>query len=1390
MPQSKALEVNLRTSRVEVSLDPKYQTLLEVVAEYLGLAEGLTALLEEVCHPYKNWRYVLDETRRFALNNYHLFLGHERGPEGVRLLVEIFFEALSELKDEDQRIDAVDTLLFYLQQIINESETELPRFIGVLADAFDRLRGLDDEIFFLVVSSYHPVNLLALDLCRTAPPRTDFGPVSALLHKTMAASCRYWLGEPDPQTWFESEAGHKVRSKRLRGLFTPVSHHRCQEMLETLNGLDPAGTGGSRKSLSKMAGLPSFKDLANHYEQLPRALAEAGERYGLGEQWMLIFSFHIMNVSGLAAIHERTLREVNRSLAWLIGHQEPAEVQVLIAKTFRILNQSARRYPRTALNCVLNAGQAVYRTDESDLVEFFSNEVVDLGFQAPELGGVGDDWQVKSNEAHVLNIRVWLQLIELNPRWSKKLLSALIINLALGGVFIKDNDLFSRDITGLLDSDISPVYNLVKQLCRLFPSYFNEIGAEGQLRDISTQIDEISRRDDPLVHFLRKHAHVESSPRTVTLIEQVIEFWRTKDKKPLRELVPPDIWRQIVSEGTHVDGMHRLVNLLFESGAVSRVQDLLQLPDDELAAIITPRRRGVNKRDRDRLSLAQTLYQMLYQKYHADDVGLENYLDVFPPETMPRSVALKSVLALRDPRKKLVAALEYLEVLKGVILSEKRFEPREDIYHKRHIAADIPSMYGSYHEVKFDALGLTFRLEALVNTLFQELIDQIDLKLVTRATFVQILDYLRLFDRALKLDDIGSQELERQIELLTFALNVRGFSYTQYLDIFRGFSQAVSNIVNDHFNNIHQNQLGRILAHVRPDQLMPPYLPVRGRVDAEELNYRVTEIFLRERISTSLGLQAFDQLMTRILNTIFHQDHEIPQGMLPVLLNYEPDRAVTPIAPVNETISDVIHLGAKGYNLTQIIALGLPVPPGFIVTTQVFRCREVIERYEPAKEQFRGLIASQLDLLEKQTGRKFGDPKNPLLLSVRSGSSISQPGMLATFLNVGINEKIVEGLAEAAGGRTWFAWDCYRRFLQSYGMSHGLSRNDFDAIILEYKQNFDLSFKREFSGEQMGQVALAYKDYIRSHGIQIEERPFEQLILAIQGVFASWDSTKARTYRQIMDISDDWGTAVTVQAMIFGNLSYESGSGVFFTHNPRWSGDKLMLWGDFTLANQGEDVVSGLVGTLPITRFQAEMENRPTAGTLEEDFPEIYRYMRELAKEMIYTWGFSPQEMEFTFEGPSRSDLYFLQTRDMVLREHRQVDGFDPDQKTPGEMLGRGIGVSGGRMTGRIVFSLFEIQRWRSDEPETPLILVRGDTVPDDIREINEADGLLTARGGSTSHAAIVAHRLKKTCIVGCEGLVCDEPARTCTVGRTVLKAGDWITIDGLGGSVYKGRLS
>ncbi|CAN2047178.1 pyruvate, orthophosphate dikinase [Candidatus Magnetomoraceae bacterium gMMP-1] len=1390
--QSKALEVNIESSRIKVKIEDKYKIFQEIMDKYYGIMQGLNTFLIELSHPYKNWQFIVKEARIYALNYFNLISTHKKGPEAAKLIIKIFLEAINTSREQDVKIDAVDNLFLFIQKIILDSNTELPEFLPVLDYAFEKIKNQSDDEFFLFVKSYYQLEKLAEKLLSHVSLPVSFEPINELLIKYFQRTYTYWVEKEDPHSYLKKQITNLADFNKLNEIFKPISHNQLKQHCSTLESIIKKHDRASENVLKNLIdNLPGYNKIVSIYRSIPRMLLESVNNTGDGNHLKVIFLFHIMNIRGLSLIHEETLRDINLTLAWLIENHDSMYIKNLIRNTFSMLEKSVEEFPETALNSVLNMGKGVYKTNESNLVVFFIDLVVKLGFQPPDLKGVNNEWQIQANAVHIKNVRTWLELIEFNPRWSKKLLSSLIIHLSLSGVFIKDTDLFPRDITMFLNSDIHSVYNLVKQLTRLFPSYFNEIGAEGKLRDISTQMDEMTLRRDELVHFLRKQSHVESSNQTLILTEAVFNFWKTKDKSPLETFIPPNIYDTLDPESYYVIEMNNIISSIFSELHINKVKDLLKIQEEDFHDFIK-NISNVSKESKQRMELIVVFYKLLYQKYHLDFIDIDNQLNgfkhLFQSDILPDFKRLQNIIIEKDNIKKLDGLLEYLEKLKDVILSQDVYEIKEDIYRKRHFTIDIPSMYGSYNEMKFNSLGLSFRLEFIVNILFEEIVEDIDLKLITRAAFFKIKKYLNLFKRALKIEGILSVEIEDQLELLGHALDKRGFTFTQYIDIFRGIGEAVKNIVYDYFQNVHEENLSTILNNIPRKHILPKYFPRRWIGDKETLMHRVSEIFFRERIYFALGLRQLDLFITRILKTLFHQADQLTEDKFHSLLNYDPEKAITPITDPVKHITDVIHLGRKAFNLVKLKELGYPVPVGFVITTEIFKSREVIESYEPARQDFRDQIRNQIKRLENITGKCFGDPENPLLLSVRSGSSVSQPGMMDTFLNVGINKEIAEGLARSTG-KEWFAWDNYRRFIQIYGMSFGLKRDDFDALIANFKLEKEVTFKHQFTGRQMKTLTLRYRDLVLKNKIEIPEDPFTQLYMAIQRIFDSWDSEKAEAYRTIMKISHDWGTAVTVQSMVYGNITQNAGAGVSFTHSPKGSGDILNLWGDFTRGNQGEDVVAGLVKTLPITKIQGELENRLVSDSLETLFPEIYKAMMDVANDFIYKKGWSPQELEFTFEGNSKKDFYILQIRDMALRKKKTESYFDINSGAAIKVLAHGIGVCGGAMAGRLIFTLDEIREWRKKEPKTLLILTRNDTVPDDIQEIYESDGLLTARGGSTSHASVVAHRLGKTCVVGCANLICTEKEGICEVNQTLLKSGDYISIDGNEGSVYLGLM-
>ncbi len=1387
--RSKALEVNLACTRVDVTVSERYDPLREIMSGYQGLTERLDAFLREVCHPYRDWAYVVQEARKLALDTLHLVRNHVQGPRAAALFADIWLEATMESPLPEVRKDAADNLLLFLWKLVSEAGAKLGPFREALNEALDRISCLEEPYFKAFVRSYYEVGRLAEDLLERSPEPGGFLVLNRLLVRSRRAAYEHWLSEKDPPGWFRSqiETDGQPLPAELEAMFEAVSQATLREHLEILEGLEEGDPDG-RDLCEALVRLPGFRTFVSSYEALPERLKGLGRTEAEGERWRLLFLFHIMELEGLSTLHEETLREIHRTLSSLLSRDEVREAERAVGSAFSVLRWSMRSFPFTALNTVLNIGKAVAATRRNRLKASFVDHVAELPFQGPELEAAGDERVQRRNTDHVHNIGVWMQLIATDPPVFRKLLSALTVHLALEGVLIRDVDFFPREITRFLNSDLRSVYPQAKQLARLLPAYFNEIGAEGRLRDVSTRIDEILKRQDPLVHFVRKQAHVESSNRIVGLVEGMLTYWSSRAHGPLKAYLPSALYERIQSGETFPDGIHNILKALAESGRVRGVEDLLGLQGEEIERA-GRELSGVRPEDAERLGLAVDLYRLLVQKYRLSTAGLEPALSGLPLGLLPDVEAFRHTLREPDLRRRIAGLLDALEALRETILSGETYEVREDIYHKRHIAVDIPSVYGSYHETKFDAMGLTLRLEMVLNALLDDLAASADSDVVTWATMSRAHQDLRLVYRALGVDGIVSSELESGLDLLERALEVRGLSFGQFVDVFRGLEEAVQNLVQDGFIRVHHRNLASIVSSLPPDRLLPRYRPPDGKAAGQEsLVDRASEIFLRERIASTPGLQALDRLVGRITETLSREAQKLSEESLRTLLDFDPERAVTPLHPAVEGVVDPIYLGRKAMNLVSLRAYGFPVPPGFVITTEVFRCRAVIDAYPPAAEHLRKQVEAEIVRLEKLTGKRYGGLGNPLLLSVRSGAAVSQPGMMETVLNVGINEGIARSLARERGG-PWFAWDCYRRFLQSFGMSFGLDRDLFDDLIRDHKERAGVLRKSELTPEQMERLTLAYRDLLERQGVGVAVDPLAQLHVVIGKVFDSWSGTRAASYRRILGISDAWGTAVTVQEMVYGNVSQRSGTGVVFTHSPRRVTEAPLPWGDYTAGNQGEDMVSGLVSTFPLTRKQAELEGREDQPSLEEAFPQVFDALMGWIEALIVQRGWVPQDMEFTFEGDRAEDLRILQTRDLHMRTVDRVPAFRLDDEARGRRVGRGVGAGGGALTGRAVYNLEEIHRLRREDPDAALILIRGDTVPDDIEEIHAADGLLTARGGSTSHAAIVAHRLGKTCVVGLSDLVCDERQRACTVGGTGFHSGDWLSIDGREGGVYAGRL-
>jgi pyruvate,orthophosphate dikinase len=490
-------------------------------------------------------------------------------------------------------------------------------------------------------------------------------------------------------------------------------------------------------------------------------------------------------------------------------------------------------------------------------------------------------------------------------------------------------------------------------------------------------------------------------------------------------------------------------------------------------------------------------------------------------------------------------------------------------------------------------------------------------------------------------------------------------------------------------------------------------------------------------------------------------------------------------------------LGGKGAGLAEMTRAGLPVPPGFTITTEA-----CLAFYDQGRQMPDGLVAeieTAVRALEAQTGKVFGGVENPLLLSVRSGARVSMPGMMDTILNLGLNDDTVAGLATLSGNPR-FAWDAYRRFIAMFGsVVLGIEKDRFEHEITAARARAGVATDPELSASDWQAVAAKFKEIVQERaGRAFPQDVHEQLLLAVQAVFSSWHSKRAIDYRRYNKIPDDWGTAVNVIAMVFGNLGDDSGTGVAFTRDPN-TGENV-LFGEYLVNAQGEDVVAGIRTPEPI-------------ASLERKQPAVYAQFLAIARKLEAHYG-DMQDLEFTVE---RGTLYMLQTRsgkrsaeaavkialDMVHEGFiersealRRIDAgtldqlfharIDPAEKY--EIVACGLNASPGAASGAVVFDPDAAVRWAAEGK--PVILVRNETTPDDVHGIIAARGVLTARGGATSHAAVVARGMGKSCVSGCDALTFDERAGTATLAGHVLHEGDMLTIDGTAGSVVLGALA
>ena len=489
-------------------------------------------------------------------------------------------------------------------------------------------------------------------------------------------------------------------------------------------------------------------------------------------------------------------------------------------------------------------------------------------------------------------------------------------------------------------------------------------------------------------------------------------------------------------------------------------------------------------------------------------------------------------------------------------------------------------------------------------------------------------------------------------------------------------------------------------------------------------------------------------------------------------------------------------LGGKGANLAEMTGMGLPVPQGFTISTEA--CTQYYEDGREINPDIQAEINEYITKMEEITGKKFGDKENPLLVSVRSGARASMPGMMDTILNLGLNEEVVNVIAEKSGNARW-AWDCYRRFIQMYSdVVMEVGKKYFEELIDKMKAERGVTQDVELTADDLKELASQFKaEYKEKIGAEFPTDPKEQLMGAVKAVFRSWDNPRANVYRRDNDIPYSWGTAVNVQSMAFGNMGDDCGTGVAFTRDPATGEKKLM--GEFLTNAQGEDVVAGVRTPMPIAQ-------------MAEKFPEAFEEFQNVCKTLEDHYR-DMQDMEFTVE---HGKLYMLQTRNgkrtaqaalkiacdlvdegmrteqeaVLMIEPRNLDTllhpqFDAKAIKSATPMGKGLGASPGAACGKIVFTADDAESWNAKGEK--VVLVRLETSPEDITGMKSSQGILTVRGGMTSHAAVVARGMGTCCVSGCSDIVMDEANKQFTLAGKTFKEGDYISIDGSTGNIYDG---
>ncbi len=1435
----------------------------------VGASRKVNNLIEELSHPNIDWKTAVGEIRSYLFDYIH-----EIAPEGPDILPILFYflyEATARKKGSALR--ACETFFNRYNFIIKNR--------GEGKGAFEKLQELFDEFYekynsLLLEESrqgyfYGSINNTVLNFGSTLVEKgEEAGPLLAKINTFIKLQFLVYLeriiltSEKEIKKLKVSLAGSSVRDEIL-DLLESVSKKSYRRLLDSVeDGLKKDQLGLFGRIHEKL----DFSHNSRTWEKICTLVRKSIDEDGIDDASALDLLAYLIEKSNEGSDRDLQLF-ISRTVASVCSTFVQKEkisllndvVDMVMPSLLREIENERNYY--AAFTTIYNIGKTVIESGNLEVIDYFVDILVKSKFCFPSFSGIASDWSVIVNSSHLENIRTWMKLIELNPVLMGRLAASLIVNLKLGGVFLKDTDVFQRDISLLLNSDYKEAFYLVTSLAAVFPAFFHDIGATGNIRSFTEKIDTNHQMND-LIHFVRKQVHVESSSRTVFLVQRVVEFWLSGDRTLLKGLVPVEVYdnldhlykminydqekvpeeiiREMKEHFTHladlkfwdfldqigrdtfvefveknnfrkISGKEKKEALIyFEDYFTTRnptelskmllvIEDmfgvdmtttkiwklLYEISDDEFRRMFdVVEQCDVSKVNVEKFITFLHVYRMLFDKYNFSEIRAVEKLEIYAGEGLFRPHEdFFRVLTGPDLLKALDRLLLTQDSLKkGILLSGEQFEPLDTIEFKRHIAFGIPSMYGSYKEKKFDTLKVFFHMNLIRLSLFEKIDEEYGNFEKGELDFPLIREIIFLFLRTFLIDGLANQEMLISCNLL----DTPNMRFAQFRDIINHLL-SIHGEVSDRFNKTFKSVCVSAINNIGIDSIIEKFHP-HDRENSIEI---IVDRFMRDQIMQSPLLQLFDNFLIRLRDRV---QAEMDEKSDFICLNCgDPDklesgkihelRSFDDFMPEHKTYLPIWDIGGKAYSLFFARNIKeLTVPDGFILPPGLY---DWIREGDINSSKFREKVVDHFrEYIDEFSEGRFGNPDNPMLFSVRSGAVFSMPGVMDTITNVGMTDEILHRLARRD---MWFAYDCYRRLIQDFAISLAdVDRRVFENLMATAKGRAGVALKEQLSGEQMRDVAESYKYAINNYAVSLPKDPYLQLLYAILSVYKSWDSSIARNYRKFINISDEWGTSVVVQKMVFGNYTPSCLTGV--VHSSFHGSENIGIFGEYKTRAQGYDIVSGVARVFPISERQKTVQPKlKEYPSLENSFPEIYKKLLDMVATVRKHWK-NDVEMEFTVQNDL---LYLLQVRGMTS------DTFDVEEvdEKPRELikslLGQGLAASGGAVSGRAVFDIDRIDMVRNAYPGDKLVLIRPETNPEDVIGMKKSDGILTCIGGMTSHAVLQMKRLNKSGVSDFSAMKIDDKKNIAVIkggnedDTTIIREGDFLTIDGSTGHVYFG---